>query len=245
MKRFGYLSLCGAAALVAAFAISPAHAQSAKTVAGVRDLSVLSLTNGQAVNLMNVNLKTANQKDLLITVSAQCNLFTKTTVHNKSDGSADTASATAGLGVQVLVDGTPALPSHDGADTIDDNGNVVPGTQVNDFLTFCQRSQTLTATLGQGLVDCTVTAGAVGGANCSLTDQEISLLLSTLDAHSFTFIAPNVSAGNHSITVQGTLNDATTMGDAPGSAVAQAIFGQATVTVEEVRFVNGLNVDLN
>jgi hypothetical protein len=192
MKKLVYLSLCGAVGVFAAFAISPAQAQSAKTVAGVKDLSVITVNNdpGTPHTLMELSLHTAQQKDLLITVSAQCNLFTKTTVKNKSDGSSDTASATARLGVQVTIDGVAALPSSDGAQMIDANGDLVNGPNFQDFVTFCQRSQTLTATLGQGLVNCTVTAGVVGGAGCTLTDQEVTLLLSTLNAHSFTFIAP-------------------------------------------------------
>ena len=58
--------------------------------------------------LMELNIKTANKSDLMINLAAQCNLTTQTKGKTKivnGNTTADTASATAGLAFQVVIDG--------------------------------------------------------------------------------------------------------------------------------------------
>lgn len=181
--------------------------------------------------LMELNIKTANKSDLMINLAAQCNLTTQTKGKTKivnGNTTADTASATAGLAFQVVIDGEVVVPAN--------------------AVTFCKRSQTLTVELAQGLSGCTIAADPDGtgnglyGPNCSLDDQSVELILDTLSTHSFNFIAADVGPGWHTVEFVGLVTDDT---GATGDASANAVIGVASATIEEVRFVKGLDVDLS
>ena len=79
---------------------------------------------------------------------------------------------------------------------------------------------------------------------CTLTPEEITLVLDTSAAHSFNFILPNVGVGTHTLTVQAQLSTentsilTTTNG---GVSVANALFGLGSLTVDAVRLVNSFN----
>lgn len=214
-----------AAAAMAVIISGPSMAASSKAVAGYNNLGLVGVAQG-GTSLMNLNIKTANASDLMINVALQCNITTQTKGKTNTDGSgnivADTASADAGLAVQVTVDGE----------------TVVPATPV----TYCYRSQTLTVELGQALADCTLIDGALGGDFCTLSDQSVELILSTLSTHSFNFIVPDVGPGEHTVHIKALV--AAEDGAEVGDASANAYIGEASATVEEVRFVKGLDVDL-
>jgi hypothetical protein len=115
--------------------------------------------------------------------------------------------------LQVLVDGVPAAP-----------GAVV----------YCRRTQELSATLGGILQSCTDANGdgTILGAECQFTEEEISLLLSSMNAASFNFGAA-VGTGVHDITVQAKINTGTAT--STGTAVAKATIGKGSVVVTEQR----------
>lgn len=210
---------------LSALATSPVMAQSSKAVAAFNDwgLSAVSATGSE---LMSLQIKTANYSDLMIDVAAQCNLTTRTKGKTATDADgivADTASATAGLGIKIELDGEPAQV-------------IIPSNAV----TFCKRSQTLTVELGQALANCSIVDGSLTGENCTLDDQSVELILDTLSTHSFNYTIPDVGPGWHTIKVIGVLTDETEVGD----ATANAVFGVVSTAVEEVRFVKDLQVDL-
>lgn len=174
------------------------------------------------VNIMSTAIKTANQKDLFIDVSLQSSLYTRTQVKSR-DMNKDTSTAQAGVQVRVLVDGVEALP-----------GTIV----------FNDRYQELSATL-QGQVDLVDSDGdgvIEPGELQTVAPEEIELLLSTISANAFNFVAPDVTSGVHQITIQARIDVGTSA--QAGSAEAEALIGAGSVTVEEVRMVKDLIVEL-
>ena len=200
-------------------ASSGALAQSAKATAKVGNVNVLNQTTLGWTTILSNTIKTANQKDLFIDVSLETGLYTQTKV--RSNGNKDTSSAEATIKVQVLVDGVPAYP-----------GEVV----------FDRRNQTLSATLGGILQNCTDSNGDgdIDLNDCTLAPEEIELILDTMAAHSFNFIMDDLGPGEHSVEVQATIGTSSSSG--AGSASSNATIGNGSVTVEEVRMIKGEDI---
>lgn len=93
------------------------------------------------------------------------------------------------------------------------------------WIVFNARAQVLSATLGGYLVDDTV------------TDEEIGLIIGTLSANSFNFIVDDLAAGMHTVEVSALC--VTFAASQKGSAIAKAVIGLGSVTIEEVRMVKG------
>jgi len=193
----------------------------------MNELSVGTNASGDSVgawvNILNNNLKTPNQKDLFIGVALEVGLLTDTLVKSKN-GISDTSMASAGVEVQVLIDGVPALP-----------GTVV----------FGRRTQTLTATF-EGLIDGCLTLNTNTGSividtNC-VTPESLGLVLDTMNANSFNFVVADLTAGVHAIQAQARMN----LGAAAqaGSARARALIGNGSLTVEEVRMIRNEDIEL-
>ena len=160
---------------------------------GVADASNTNPT-GDITNtdtVLHTDIKTANKKDLLIGVSLQSGLYTDTTVKGKN-GSSEKAGAEAGVEVTVEVldkDGTPVA--------------VYPSSVV-----FASRVQELSAVLGGVIESCNVSVdiatgkGTINIANdCTVTEEEIGLMLNTTSANHFNFVAPDMESGDHTINV--------------------------------------------
>lgn len=238
-----YALLAGIAAALAMLPHDQALAQSAKATAAVDSLVALETvvtddTAGAVVGpwttILSQEIKTANQKDLFIDVSLECGNYTDTRVKSR-DGVEDISSATSGVRVRVLVDGLSALP--DSGLALD--GGLPDGqTPAGSGVTFCSRLQTLSATL-QGILECE--ADDVIPDDCLVTEEEIALLVSTLSANSFNFVAPDLASGNHVVEVQAMgIVDASAV---DGNANAQAFAGAGSVTIEEVRMIRGEQVE--
>lgn len=202
-------------------ASSGALAQSAKATAKVGNVNVLNQTTLGWTTILSNTIKTANQKDLFIDVSLETGLYTQTKV--RSNGNKDTSSAEATIKVQVLVDGVPAYP-----------GEVV----------FDRRNQTLSATLGGILSNCTDSNGDgdIDLNDCTLAPEEIELILDTMAAHSFNFIMDDLRPGEHAVEVQAMISTSSSSG--AGSASSNATIGNGSVTVEEVRLIKGEDIQL-
>jgi hypothetical protein len=99
---------------------------------------------------------------------------------------------------------------------------------------YCQRTQTLSATLGGILSSCTDTNGdgIITSSECTWTPEEISLVLSTMDANSFNFVS-SVGVGTHNIQVQAMIASSTSV--QLGSAAAMATIGKGSLVVTEQR----------
>ena len=105
-----------------------------------------------------------------------------------------------------------------------DDAIVFPGYPV----VFEGRMQILTATLGGYLVDDV------------LTDEEIGLIIGTLSANAFNFIAPDLPVGVHTVEVKaacfaGAFSE-------QGSASAIAAIGLGSVVIESVRMIKAEDV---
>jgi hypothetical protein len=177
------------------------------------------------------NIKTANQKDLFISASLEVGLYTKTLVKTKLMVS-DTSTAKASVKVRVVLDlGTPAQ-------RIVEPGEVVYG----------RRSQTLSATLEGAIAGCLTIATNADGSFSIVLDplcvqaEEIDLVLDTLDAASFNFVAVDVPQGVHTVSVQAQIDSTGTVQN--GTFEARALVGKGAVTVESVRLIKNANVEV-
>lgn len=211
----------GALVFTTMFPFASAHAESAKATVQVGNVNMFSGSSDQYVPIMKSEIRTANQKDLIMDVSLECGLLTRTRVSSKL-GISDTASAQASVKVRVLVDGKEAKP-----------GEVV----------FCKRSQELTATFGGILNSCQDSNlnGIIEAAECDFNNEELELVLDTMNANSFNFILDNMASGIHKIEVQAKLDSGTQQ--QLGSADARASIGKGSIAVEEVRLIKDQTID--
>jgi len=201
---------------------------SSKVTAKTADLTLLPKTNGTGgwQTVLANTIKTANQKDLFINASFEVGLFTQTLSSSKNNQS-DTSTATANVQVQVLLDGKVVQP-----------GQVV----------FGRRTQTLTATLEGAIAGCLSLVTNADGSVSIVVDQTcvtpetIELILDSMDASSFSFVAVDVPQGVHTVSVQARID--TTGSAQTGSWSAFGTAGKGTVTVESVRLIKDPNVVL-
>lgn len=184
--------------------------------------------------ILRQQIKMANQKDLFFGASLQCGIVTDTTVKSRDTGtnSYDTAEARGTIRVRIKVTpaggGAPiyAMPSSGLDATAQQTSGVV----------FCDRVQTLKARFA-GL-NCTANADT-GVVTCT-DPEELQLILKTLNANAFNFVAPNLSSGVYNIEVQARSSVASSTGGTNGSlASANAFIGAGSVAVESVRMIKG------
>jgi len=70
-----------------------------------------------------------------------------------------------------------------------------------------------------------------------LVDEEIDLVLETMATHTGTFVAPNLSSGEHNVQIQAKIDIATEA--EAGIAEAKAAIGKGILWLRAGRFVNG------
>src|SRR6267378_4333708 len=129
-----------------------------------------------------LTVKTSNSASLFVDVSTVVGLYTSTQVKGNNTGATSSATAQAGVRVRVLLDGTVyAFPD-------------VAGSGI----TFDNRVQTLTANLGNIFTS----ACAASPTTCTLTPEQITLILDTSSAHAFNFVLLNVGSGSHTVQIQ-------------------------------------------
>ncbi|MBI5545614.1 MAG: hypothetical protein HY901_17140 [Deltaproteobacteria bacterium] len=215
-----------AAVAVGLLGASSANAQSSKNAMQMGKVAVLqpsALSAGPSEGwqtIFSTALHTSNPGDLQVGVSLEAGLFTDTLVRSKS-GTSDTSKAEAMIEIQVLVDGKPADP-----------GSVI----------FARRSQTVMAKFGGILQECTDADanGTIYADECLFTDEELQLILDTMNANSFFFGLADVGQGEHQISVQARIRTNATW--QAGSAAASATIGKGSVVVEEVKYIKALEV---
>src|SRR5947207_5809662 len=152
---------------------------SSKVTAKTSALALLDYTKGTGgwQTLFSNTIKTANQKDLFISASFEVGLYTQTLVSSKGMVK-DTSTADAKVQVRVVLDGTRVV----------EPGNVVYG----------RRKQTLSATLEGAIAGCLGFSTNVDGTVSMVVDplcvlpETIELILETMDAASFNFVAVDV-----------------------------------------------------
>jgi len=186
-------------------------------------------------------IKTPNAKDLVMNVAMQTGLVTFTEVKSKG-GNKDTSKAAASIHVRVRI-----------YDVDSSTLQVIPGsyryaypssddpTQPNNYdvgVTYNSRTQVLSATF-QGIIErCIAPDGTIFIDDECLDPEEVSLLLKTLSANSFNFIAANETSGIKQIDVQARAKANTALFDSQqGSAKGEAYVGLGSMLIETVRFV--------
>ncbi len=236
MRKLAFLM---ATVALAAFIASPAFAgPSSKFAAHVKDLQIIEDQTSLAyTTVLTVPIKTPNKKDLLIGASFGTGLYTRTKVKGKL-GASDSATAQATLMVRIAIDPEVAGAGAEGTHP------VYPAEVVYD-----ERIQTLNAILGGVIESCEDTCtydevsdtctGEPDGIitveyECVVTDEEIELILDTLAAHHFNFVAADLESGDHTVEVQVSIGTGGTTGD----ATANVSVGPGSLTVEEVRAIN-------
>jgi hypothetical protein len=184
----------------------------AKATAAFSDIAIMDQGDVNYTTILTQQLKTSN-RSLFIDMSLECGLLTKTTVKSKG-GNKDTSTASAAVMVRVLVDGKVAAPGE---------------------VTYCQRTQELSATFGGILQSCTDANadGTILASECEFLDEELSLLLSTMNAGSFNFLTDILTSGVHTVEVQAKIFSSTTA--QTGSAEARGFIGKGSVLTTSER----------
>ncbi len=218
------------AALIAfGFHAAAQNQPSSKVTAKTANLVLIpkSNGNGQWSTILSNKLKTANQKDILIGVSAEIGLFVKTTVNSKNMVQ-DTAMGQAEVEFRVLLDGTPVEPG---------------------IIVFGRRTQELSATLDGSIANCLRSSTNSDGSISTIVDltcvtpENISLLNDSLQATTFNWIGVDVAQGVHIISVQARIS---TIGNQQlGSYSAMACVGKASLFAESIRLTKSPDVILD
>ena len=173
-------------------------------------------TNGW-VTILSSPIKTPASKEVYVSASLECGLYTQTLVRSKNNKK-DTSTASVAIQVQALIDGKP-MP---------------PGT-----VTYAARTQTLSATLEGAIAGCLSIVTNPDGTQSIILDEdcvtpeEIELILSTLSAASFNFVASNVPVGTHIVSLQARITSTTSTQE--GTASAKALVGKGTMIGQIVR----------
>lgn len=221
MKKLIAIVLGVVLLITLAIGIGPASANlpSAKATAQIAELNVFSAsaTEGADVDwdssgiqtILTQEIKTANQKDLIIDVSLLSGLYTETNVKSQG-GNKDTSGAGAAVLAAVFVDDVMVFPGYP--------------------IVFEGRVQVLSATL----------QGIINEEHEVIAPEEIGLIIGTLSANSFNFIAPNLSSGTHTVEVKAAVVSGAF--SQQGSAAAIGVLGLGSVVIEEVRMIKGEDV---
>jgi hypothetical protein len=183
--------------------------------------------------VLKAQIKTANQKDLFINPSLQCGIVTDTTVKSLN-GSLDTAEARGTIRVRVKITAPDGSTSY--AEPNDTGATADPAERNTDGLVYCDRIQTLKAKFSGLNCDANLTTGEVTCAD----PEELQLILKTLNANSFNFVAADVASGVHTIEIQARTSANIGVDSQNGSlAGAEAFIGAGSATIEEVRMIQG------
>lgn len=183
-------------------------------------------------SILKQQIKMANQKDLFFGASLQCGIVTDTQVKSLN-GSLDSAEARATIRVRIRLTAPDGTVSYAEPSRGVDATNTPTGA--NSGVVFCDRIQTLRARFS-GLK---CTADGDGVVTCA-DPEELQLILKTLNASAFNFVAANRVSGVHTIEVQARSSAATSATGINGSlGSANAFIGAGSVAVESVRMIRG------
>jgi hypothetical protein len=187
--------------------------------------------------ILRQQIKMANQKDLFINASLQCGIVTDTTVKSLSvDDSVDSALARATIRVRVKITGPNGVSYAQPSAGVDATNTPDVVTTPPAGVVFCDRIQELKAKFAGLNCTANLTTGEVICAN----PEELELILKTLNANAFNFVAPNLVSGEHTIDVEArTSANVSTTGTNGSLGNANAFIGAGSVAIESVRMIKG------
>lgn len=229
------LSIAAALALGAVFAAPVSAEPASKHAFAYREPTLIS--DAGTSTLLSQNIKTANEKGLAVTVSLECELIINSVT--KSKGLAKTDNK-ASVKVSVLVDGHPAAPGP---------------------VTFCSR-HTKTSAAFAGIftrpentscfyledIDTSVPPDGIFDDQIikvdpeCLSPEELELYEDSMSAHSYVFYYDATAPGDHTVTVVAEIDEQTGADGEDTLAEdqnAQAVIGNGSMLVEEIRLVHG------
>jgi hypothetical protein len=242
MKRFLIIIIVISMVSLSAFAQNSTNA-SAKAAASYNTVTVCdnntvtpctsvdTKSSNAWYHVMGTQIKTNNVNDLFVGVSLVTGLYTKTQVKGNTAGSQTLTGSTA------VAQGTVEVK------VVLDSNEQYQGVFPGPLVTFDERIQTLNASIGNIFTDCfanKVNDPITNTATCDIIPEQITLILQTSGAHSFNWVLPNVGVGPHRVDVYAKVSTDTTGTDPGNVAVANALFGLGTMTVESVRMNNAL-----
>ena len=191
-------------------------------------------------SVMTTFIKTPNGKELAFDVGLQCGLITFTQAKAKGGGSgSDKAAAEGRISVRVAItpvdkDGNNtgatsyALPNNDGANN--PLGTDAPPLPGPEGVTYCSRFQELEVSFAHLVCE--------EGEDCEIA---VSLLLETLNAHAFNFVAPNVVPGIKRIDIEARATADADIFGGDGNAKGEAFIGMGSTLIETVRAVKAFD----
>ena len=201
------------------------------------------------VTVMTSWLRTPNGKELAFDISLQCGLITFTKSVAKGGGSGGSKTNADGR-IQVRIGLTPvdndgndvgptgyAFPNSDGSNPL---GGPASGDSGPDGVTYCHRFQELEVTF-ENLI-CLSATTTDPADDCEIA---VSLLLETLNVHSFNFIYPNIDSGLKRIEVQAraTANAKVFSGTVDAAARGEAFIGMGSMYATTVRAVEAYDAN--
>ena len=218
------------------------------TVEGTADASAFQQKDGYTF----ARIKVPQGKELLIGVSAEVGLLTDTSIKGKNGGAAKAIAEASGAVIVV---------AHRVGNCAPGDGETCGAVALPGAITLNSRVQTLSATLG-GVIESCIDSEIDGvidvSEDCVVSDEEIGLILETVSANHFNFVAPVLDSGEYDITAyfttraEGTIDidECTVGGDADDGCLggdgdvfarahAKAFIGSYMVTIQQVRAVKG------
>ena len=210
---------------ILAFVVAPVLGQNQPAAKATAKIGyVYALEKEVPTVILSQAIKTPNGKGLFIDVSVECGLLTNTLVQSKK-GNKTTAKAEASVMVWVTVDGEYADPGH---------------------VTFCKRTQELTATFSGLLSACVDPMTGIIDPDCVaiLEPEEVGLILDTMTANSFNFYYGVELSGVHTVDVWAQIGTpVSVIGLDPGASfAAEALIGRGSVTIDLVRLIKDEDV---
>ncbi len=210
---------------ILAFVVAPVLGQNQPAAKATAKIGyVYALEKEVPTVILSQAIKTPNGKGLFIDVSVECGLVTNTLVQS-TKGNKTTAKAEASVMVWVTVDGEYADPGH---------------------VTFCKRTQELTATFSGLLSACVDPVTGIIDPDCVaiLEPEEVGLFLDTMTANSFNFYYGVELSGVHTVDVWAQIGTpVSVIGLDPGASfAAEALIGRGSVTIDLVRLIKDEDV---
>lgn len=171
--------------------------------------------NGNPRTMLDTTIRTPNSQYTTLLITPS--LVTGLFTNTAVTQDMQSSAVSAAVKVKVTLDGQPVAPATTGSPSV----------------IYDQRFQQLSTNIFDQIATCSVMN------NCSL-----DLVQSTLSAHAFNFVAPNVGGGNHNLKVEWTFECTDNTGaNVPCTTVytantAGACAGPGSVTVQQVKAFN-------
>jgi hypothetical protein len=241
MKMLASACVIAIAALIAPMAFAQSTGSFAGDISNVSIITLPVCSSGTTQSgtgtclsqsgaaFLHATIKMPNGKGLLIGGSLESSILTDTLT--SGNGKTNTASATGSVIITPIVCGSNLTLAQCEAETTS------PVPVYPSQVTYNEREQTLTTTLSGCLT--TVVSGVVT-TTCT-TPESIDLLLSTMSANSFNFVAPSVGSDVYTVVLQIKVSGTNTAGSLTTGSSVQVGVGVGSLTAQIVQVQTPFN----